>query len=224
MMRIARVVPILLAVALCSATALQAQSAPSGDTRGYAEINGGATLGHKSDVSVGGEAGYQVMPNLDVFGEFGHIGNAASADLEARANTIANNVGGTADVVAKVNYFDVGVRYRFVIAQAPKVHPYVALGIGAAHVTTETTLSVNGTAVPPGTLVTFGDDLNGTHTAPFLMIGGGATVPFASRYFVDLSYRFGRVFEKSETTGTDTVIVLNAFNTNRVQVGLGIKF
>ena len=224
MMRIARVVPIVFAITLCAAAALQAQPAASGDMRGYAEINGGATLGHKSDVSVGGEAGYEVMRNLDVFGEFGHIGNAASADLESRANTIANNVGGTADVVAKVNYFDFGVRYRFTIASAPKVHPYVALGIGGAHVTTETTLSVNGTVVPPDTLVTFGTDLNGSETAPFLMIGGGATVPFASRYFVDVSYRFGRVFEKSETTGGDTVVVLNAFNTNRIQVGLGIKF
>ncbi len=223
MMRIARVVPMLMAFTFCGAAALQAQPAASGDMRGYAEINGGATLGHKSDLSVGGEAGYQVMSNLDVFGEVGHIGNAASADLESRANVIANNVGATASVIAKVNYFDFGIRYRFVVRQ-PNVHPYVAVGVGGAHVTTETTLSINGATVAPGTLVTFGSDLNGSETAPLFMIGGGATLTFASRYFADISYRFGRVFGKSETSGSESITVLNAFNTNRVQVGLGIKF
>jgi opacity protein-like surface antigen len=224
MMRIARVVLVLLPITFCAAAVAQAQPAGSSDMPGYAEFNAGATLGHKSDLSVGGEAGYQVMPNIDVFGEVGHIGNAASADLEARANTIANNVGATASVIAKVNYFDAGIRYRFTIKQQPNLHPYVSVGVGAARVSTETTLSINGTTVPEGTLVTFGTDLNGSHTAAFLMFGGGTTVPFRKRYFVDVSYRFGRVFEKSETIGSDTVTVLNAFNTHRVQVGLGIKF
>ncbi|HZP49094.1 MAG TPA: hypothetical protein VFB07_11190 [Vicinamibacterales bacterium] len=212
-----------MAITFCFAATLRAQAPASGDTRAYAEINGGATLGHKSDLSVGGEAGYRVMPQLDVFGEVGHIGNAASADLESRANVIANNVGATANVVAKVNYFDFGVRYRFVI-RTPNVHPYVAAGIGGAHVSTETTLSINGATVPEGTLVTFGSDLNGSQTSAFFMLGGGTTISFASRYFADVSYRFGRVFGKSETVGSESVTVLNAFNTNRVQIGLGIKF
>ena len=115
MMRIARVVPMCFAFTFCCAAMLQAQSAASGDTRGYAEFNAGATLGHKSDVSVGGEAGWRLMSNLDVFAEGGHIGNAASSVLESRANTIANNVGATASVIAKVNYFDAGVRYHWVV-------------------------------------------------------------------------------------------------------------
>lgn len=224
MMRMARVVAIFFAFNFACAALARAQTGGAPAYRSYAEINAGATLGHKSDASVGGEAGFQVMPitlpGLDVFVEFGHIGNAASADLDARATTIANNVGATASAVSKVNYFDAGARYRF--AATPKIHPYVALGLGFAQVSNETTLSVNGTAVPPENLgVLFGSDLNGSEKAGFFMLGGGATVPFASRYFVDVSYRYGRVFQKTDDSGN---VVIAGINTNRVQAGLGIKF
>ncbi len=225
MMRIARVVPIVLVTTFCCAAALHAQPAASGasaDQPGYAEVNVGATFGHKSDVSVGGEGGWAVMRDLDVFAEVGHIGNAASSELDARATDIANHVGGAANVIAKVTYFDVGVRYRFVLNN-PKIRPYVAAGFGAAHVTTETTITINGAPAPPD-LVTFGSDLNGTQNAPYFMLGGGATVDFASRYFADLSYRYGRVFERSQDSGGETVVTLAGFNTNRLQIGVGIKF
>jgi len=219
MMRIARVVPMLFAFTLCSASMLRAQPAASTEMPGYAEFNAGATLGHKSDLSVGGEAGWAVMSNLDIFVEGGHIGNAASADMEANATKIASNVGATSSVVSKVNYFDAGVRYR--IAATPTVHPYIAVGFGAARVTNETTLSVNGTVTPPGNLgVQFGSDLSGTETSPFLLVGGGVSVSFASRYFADVSYRYGRVFPKTDENGNS----FNELNTNRVQVGIGIKF
>ena len=221
MMRIARVVPICFAITIGAAPLLRAQPAASPDMKGYAEFNVGATFGHKSDLSVGGEGGWAVMRDLDVFVELGHIGNAASDDLESRANTIANNVGATASVVAKINYIDAGVRYRFVV-NAPNVHPYVAAGFGAAHVNNETTLSVNGTVVPPENLgVQFGTDLNGSETSPFFMFGFGSTVEFHTRYFVDVSYRYGRVFAKNDDAGN---VVLAGTNTNRVQVGIGIKF
>ncbi|HZT78473.1 MAG TPA: hypothetical protein VFA27_17625 [Vicinamibacterales bacterium] len=214
--------PILFASLFCCAAALHAQTAASSETKGYADVNVGATFGHKSDVSVGGEAGWAVMRDLDVFFEAGHIGNAASSDLDTRANNIANNIGGTANVIAKVNYFDAGVRYRFVVNN-PKIRPYVAAGFGAAHVTTQTTVSINGSTAPPE-LIAFGTDLNGSQTAPELMLGGGATVDVATRYFVDVSYRFARIFQRSEQSGGDTIVTLAAFNTNRLQVGLGIKF
>jgi opacity protein-like surface antigen len=211
----------LFAFTVCGAAALHAQPAASDEPRGYAEVNLGATFGHKSDMSVGAEGGWAVMRDLDVFFEFGHIGNAASSDLESRANGIANNVGATANVIAKVNYFDAGVRYRFIINQ-PNVRPYVAAGFGGAHVTTQTTFSVNGTEVPPENLgIALGPDLSGSETVPFFMLGGGATVTFHTRYFVDVSYRYGRVFEKKDDDGN---VQLAAFNTNRLQVGVGLTF
>ncbi len=223
MMRIARAVPMLLAMIFCCAPMLRAQpaaSAASTEMPGYAEVNVGATLGHKSDVSVGGEAGYRVRPNLFVFGEVGHIGNAASSDLDARATAIANNVGASANAISKVNYFDFGVRYY--IQGTPMVHPYAAVGFGGAHVSNETTLSVNGTVVPPENLgVQFGSDLNGSENSPFLMIGIGADIPFHTRYFADVTYRYGRVFSKSDDAGN---VIIAGLNTNRIQIGVGIKF
>jgi opacity protein-like surface antigen len=211
----------LVVFSLCSAAVLRAQPAASTEPRGYAEGNLGATFGHKSDMSAGGEFGWAVMRDLDVFFEAGHIGNAASSDLESRANSIANYVGATANVIAKVNYFDAGVRYRFVINQ-PSVRPYVAAGFGGANVNTQTTFSVNGTTVPPESLgIGLGEDLSGTHTVPYFMVGGGATVTFHTRYFADVSYRYGRVFEKKDADGN---VQLAAFNTNRLQVGLGLHF
>jgi len=221
MMRMVRVVPMLFAITVASAATLRAQTSTTDETKGYAEFNLGPTFGHKSDLSVGGEGGWEVKRDLDVFFEFGHIGNAASSDLESRANTIANNVGAAANVIAKVNYFDFGVRYRFIV-NAPNVRPYVAAGFGGAHVTTQTTFTVNGTTVPPENLgISIGPDLSGSQTVPFFMLGGGFTYAFVTRYFADISYRYGRVFEKTDADGN---VQLAGFNTNRLQVGVGIKF
>jgi opacity protein-like surface antigen len=225
MMRIARVVPILFAITVCCAAALQAQPAAAQaatDSRGYAEFTVGPTFGHKSDVAVGAEGGWALKRDLDVFVEFGHIGNAASSDLESRANSIANSVGGTANVIAKVNYFDVGVRYRFVVNN-PRLHPYVAVGLGAAFVTTETTVTINGSPAPPD-LIAFGTDLNGSQTSFHFTLGGGTTIDFGTRYFGDVSYRWGHVSGKSDSSGGETVTTLEGFNTNRLQLGLGIRF
>lgn len=51
------------------------------------------------------------------------------------------------------------------------------------------------------------------------MFGGGATVTFATRWFVDLSYRFGRILPKTSVIDLDAAI-----NTQRAQVGVGVRF
>jgi len=102
----------------------------------------------------------------------------------------------------------VGLRYHW--PASPNVDPYVALGVGLAHVNNETTLSAN------SDLVQFGSDLNGSQNRPIIMLGGGATVGFAKRYFLDLSYRFGAVLATGDASGVN--------KTQRVQVGIGIKF
>lgn len=222
MMRSVRVLPIWFAVTLCSAAQLYAQPAASTSNRGYAEIDLAATLGHKSDKAVGGEAGYRLRRQFDVFFEGGHIGNAASADLDSRATTIGNAVGATASAVAKVNYFDAGVRYHIQTTRTGRFEPYLAAGVGVAQVKNATTLSVNGTTVDPASLgVQFGTDLSGTEKSGFFMFGGGGTVPFGKRYLVDLSYRYGRVFQRSDSSGN---VVIAGINTHRVQAGLGITF
>ncbi len=222
MMRYARVAIVCLVGTLCAGAASAQTKTPAATQEfdGYAEINFGATLGHKSDKSIGAEAGYHVYTNLDVFVEAGHIGNAATNEFEAKGQLIANAVGASVSAVQKVNYFDVGVRYHLPVSPTPMVHPYVAFGVGAASVKNETVFTVNGAATDPAALgIQSGTDLNGSLTKALVMIGFGADVNFKTRYFADVSYRYGHIAAKTSEIENDVAI-----STNRVQVGVGIRF
>src|SRR6266508_3360285 len=148
MVRYARAAIVCLVGSFCAVSA-SAQTQPPApiDLPGYAAVTFGATLGHKSDTSVGGEVGYWATTHFDVFFEGGHIGNAATSTFEAKGQTIANGVGASVSAVEKVNFFDFGVRYRVPMVMSSRVRPYVAFGVGMAQVKNETVFSVNGTAV-----------------------------------------------------------------------------
>jgi opacity protein-like surface antigen len=195
----------------------RAQGAPAADSKMYAEINFGPTLGHKSDAFVGGEFGYRLTETLDLFVEGGHMGNVATSDLDDRAAIIANHLGGTASTAFKVNHFDVGVRYR--IDATPTIHPYVLGAIGVANVKTEVAFSVNGTVIDPSSTVQIGSDLSGTLNKTMIVIGFGINVPFKTRFFGDLGYRYGAILAKTDNFETDTTI-----STQRIVLGAGIRF
>jgi opacity protein-like surface antigen len=222
MFRFVRLGILSLAAMLCLGSAsAQAQTTPvAADTPWYGEVNVGATFGHKSDSSVGGEAGYRLGETYDVFLELGHIGNAATSDFEGRGQKIAAALDATvASASEAVTYFDVGARYRFL--RGMRAQPYASLGIGFAAVKTRTDFAVGGTVVDPETLgVQKGSDLEGSFTRPFIMIGVGATADFAGRYFADVSYRYGRVGSDS----SDGITALEAVSTQRFQVGVGLRF
>lgn len=195
----------------------QAQTAASTpDGRYSAQITAAATLGHKSDSSFGGEFDYRYNEDWDFFFEAGRMGNVASSNLDARAQLIANAIGANASFVQRAAYFDVGARYR--LMARGRWDPYVAAGFGGANVKTRTNFSINGVDVT-NDLVAVGTDLSGTLTKAMLMIGGGATMPIKSRYFLDLSYRYGRIFARTGEIEND-----NGISTQRVQVGFGLKF
>jgi hypothetical protein len=220
MMRFARVVSFVVIGLAGLAARGQAQTAgAAADTsRFYAAFNFGATFGHQSSGFLGGEAGVRVTGPYSIFFEAGQMKNVGTDDLDARALKIANAVGATASTSYRVNYFDFGVRYAPPMTWMAK--PYLAAGFGGADVNSSTTLAVNGTAVPPESLgVQFGNDLNGSSTKAFLMIGGGVTYPFAERYFLDGSYRYGHIFPKSGDIEGDTAI-----NTQRLELQVGIRF
>jgi opacity protein-like surface antigen len=206
----------ILAVA---ATPAQAQTKPAGaESTMYAELNFGPTLGHKSDAFVGGEFGLRVMDNLDVIVEASHMGNVGTTDLDDRAVIIANYLGGTAATAFKVNHVAFGARYNFEVS--PKVHPYVLAGVGFASVKTDVEFSVNGTAVDPATRgVQLGGDLTGTHNKAIVVFGFGVNVPFKTRFFGDLGYRFGQILAKTDNFETDKRIP-----TQRIVLGAGIRF
>ncbi len=198
------------------ASVVRAQTpTPAAGTEGKfsAEIAAAATLGHTSSGSFGGELGYRVVDKWIVSFEFGRMRNIATSDLAARARVIADAIQGTANATQKATYYDFVARYS--LTPRGMWHPYLAGGLGAATVTTKTSYQ----AGSPDVVVSLGSDLQSSLAKPLLVIGGGVTVPFASRYFVDGSYRYGRIFARTGAIEND-----NGINTQRVQIAFGIRF
>jgi opacity protein-like surface antigen len=196
----------------------QAQTAPGGpDSKMYADINFGPTLGHKSDAFVGGEFGYTLSLGWDVIAEVSHMGNVGTTDLDNRAAIIANHLGGTAATAFKVNEFAAGVRYRFPVRG--RYQPYALGAVGVANVKTEVEFTVNGTTIDPSSTVQLGSDLSGTLNKAILVLGFGINVPFKTRYFGELGYRYGGILAKTSNFETDTSIP-----TQRVILGVGVRF
>ncbi|MCU1385860.1 MAG: hypothetical protein JWL71_4557 [Acidobacteria bacterium] len=199
------------------ASSAQAQVMPP-ESKMYAEVNFGPTLGHKSDKFFGVEGGYRLTDDLDIFVEAGHMGNVGTTDLDDRAAIIANFLGGTASTAFKVNHIDAGVRYNFVVS--PRVMPYVLAAAGYANVKTEVEFAVNGNVIDPATRgVQLGGDLSGSHNKALLVFGFGVHVPFKTQFFADLGYRYGRILAKTDNFETDTAIP-----TQRIVLGAGIRF
>ena len=191
-----------------------------------AEITAGPTLGHESSSFVAGEVGWRVRPKLEVFVEGGHMANVATSSLEANANVIAPVIGqvggGTGSVSSigiKVNHIGAGVKY-WIDPIDPRFHPYFLFGIGAAFATTEVNFALNGNVVDPANYgVQLGGDLSGTNTKTMISFGGGIAIPFASRYFFDLGYRFGGILSKTSDIENDTAI-----KSQRIILGVGARF
>jgi hypothetical protein len=217
MTRFVRLAVIFIATLTLDSAGAYAQTSaasPGTESRYAAEFTTAATLGHNSSSSFGAEFDYRLLQDYDLFVETGRMRNVTSSDADFRANNIAAAVGGTAHPIQKATYFDVGVRYRTLL-WADVWHPYVALGLGFAAVNTSTTL----VSSDPQQTVQLGPDLTGTVTKPFLMIGFGVRRPFRGRYFVDGSYRYGRIFARTSVIDGDV-----GSNTQRIQVGVGMRF
>ena len=220
MKRFACVAAVCLVVTLgIGASSAEAQFTAAGpDSKIYVEFNVGPTLGHKSDKFFGGEAGMRLTGGLDVFIEASHMGNVGTTDLDDRATIIANFLSGTASTAFKVNMGAVGLRYN--IDATPTVHPYVLAGVGIAQVTTEVEFAVNGNVIDPATRgVQLGGDLSGRHNKTIVIFGFGVNVPFKTRFFADLGYRYGQILAKTDNFETD-----KAIPTQRIILGAGIRF
>ena len=229
MMRVTRFALLWMAILTGGVTAAQAQTPLGEDGRYYAEFAVAATLGHKSDSSVGGEFGAGVLDHLwltgdrlEVFFEGGRMGNVATTALDNRAQVIANFINGSASAVQKAKYFDVGVKYRLPV-YARMWRPYVGIGVGAASVETIVNFAVGGTDVTSQLSsnygIELGNDLSGSLTKTFVTVPVGVQVNFLRRYFVDGSYRFGRIRARPDDIEDDVAITAQ-----RVQVGVGVRF
>lgn len=217
---------LVMTVAVGAADA-RGQAAPTGTTkesRWFGDVNLGPTFGTKSSSTVGGELAVRVldlaMGRLDVFLEGGQIKDAGTATLEAHAQIVATFLGGNATTAHKVEFGDIGLRYR--IAATPMFHPYIAVGVGTAKVTTSATFIVSGTDVTSQLAdrgVQLGGDLSGSVNKTLVMAGGGVNIEFLSNFFADVSYRYGHILPKTDLVETDTAIT-----TQRLQIGFGVRF
>ena len=211
---------IVVSVASVAGTAYAQTAGATDPDRGYAAFTAGATFGHKSDASIGGEVGYGLTDALHLFLEAGRMRNVATSDVDARAQKIATAIGASGSTVQKATYYDAGLKWR--LPAYDRWRPYALLGVGAASVKTEPSFSIAGTDVTSRLAqfgVQLGSDLSGTLTKVFLTVGVGTNITFGGRFLADLSYRYGRIFPKTSEIENDRGI-----NAQRVQLGVGMKF
>jgi opacity protein-like surface antigen len=211
----------LTAGAVMFGSVAKAQTAPAAQPdKGYVQVVADAAFGNANSQAYGGEVGFTVMPNLQVFVEGGRVNNVAGATVGAAAQLIVtalaqtqSNVG--VSVKEPVTFGIAGVRYLIPVT-GTKLQPYVMGGIGIAKVTQDVKFTVGGTDVTAGLQqfgVQLGTDLSGDFTKAMLALGGGVAVPVWERVVLDVHYRYGRVFAPDQ-----------GINVNRAGIGLGVRF
>lgn len=212
---------VMVAVVLGTVWTAQAAQAQTAERPWSAEVDAAATLGHSSSSSFGGEVDRRVGEAWDVTFEIGGMRNITSSAVQDRADLIATQIGATADPIQKAVYYDFGLKYR--LMSDGKWNPYVGLAFGGARVSTNTTFAQNGQTLSDdqlaANLVALGADLDGHVMKPLLVFALGVQLPFHDRFFLDGSYRYGRIFPRTGEIDNDKGV-----NTQRLQVGVGIRF
>jgi opacity protein-like surface antigen len=197
-----------------------AQTTPAADAdRGYAEAVLQSSFGNVTSQSIGGEAGFTVRPNLQVFIEGGLVRDAATSDIGTAAQQIAgflsrtqSNVGYS--VKQPVTFVAGGVKLLFPTSAALK--PYVLAGGGIASVKQDVAFTIGGSDVTsslPTYGVTLGSDLSGTFTKPLIQAGAGVMWPVWHQLVIDVNFRYGHIFADD-----------SGINISRAGIGVGVRF
>jgi opacity protein-like surface antigen len=217
-----------VAAAACVAVlgfAGQAAAQPQSDRPVSVQFNGGVSFGSSTGGTYGVEGDYRLDDKLTLFAEVGQITNVAPGFIVDRAELIASVIGASVDVNDKATYFDVGAKYKVPQLQLLTNYDlYVGAAVGIARVSKDTTFSVNGSDLSEDQLlndygVQLGADLADGTTRATLALLVGVTRAINERYGVDLSYRYNRIFAKSDLIEGDKGI-----NANRIQAGFIVRF
>ncbi len=209
-----RVSLVVLAVMALGGTAFAQSPTAADDSRGYAEAVAQSAFGNVTSQSFGGELGVTFHPGLQVYLDTGYVRDTAPSTLSSQAQAVAADIsakagGGTYQVKQPVTFGVVGIKYRLPVDQS-RYSPYLMFGGGAARVEKSTTFTVATGSVSD--YVAVGSDLTGTETKGMVSGGIGLDIAFGRMFYVDLQYRFGRVF----TT--------DGLNINRAGAGVGVRF
>ena len=209
----------MLVLAGGSTASAQTPSAPDTD-RGYVEGVFQSAFGNVTSQSYGGEFVVSVRPGMQVYAEGGRVGNVATPEMSAAAQTIAGFLSQTQSNVAysvkqPVTFVLAGV--KFVVPTSGSLRPYLMGGAGMANVKQDASFTVGGTDVtttlPAQYGVQLGTDLSGSYTRAMISVGAGVMWPAWEHLVVDIQYRYGRIL--AEDAG---------INVNRAGVAVGVRF
>jgi opacity protein-like surface antigen len=179
-------------------------SAQTTDSSGYvAGFAGLARVNQTTSGLFGGEAGFAVTETLEVFGNVGYALNIfPDAEREVLVDGCAPIV---CDAKARMTFFTGGARYSFKAGTA--LRPYVAAGVGAAHVSI--TVEADGEDISEDVEDIVGDL---TSTNGLFEVGGGIDLPVGANGKIDIGYRLMKLFEEDSDAA------------HRFYAGFGWKF
>ena len=156
----------------------------------------------------GGRVGFEVVPGVQVIGEFGRLGNVMP-DL------IATGLGFTGlNLKASAFYGEGGV--RLLASPRSAVSPYVEGSAGVAHLQ----FGVNGLGSATDAIVRAA--LSFVDTSDPIVGGGGGVLLHGGPLQIDLGYRYKRIL-----TGTTLSSILSAgdrLDVHQLRFGVGVRF
>jgi len=208
----------ILAWAACGGVCY-AQTQPTLVTdTGYVSLAGHSAFGNVTSRSLALEAGWTLTPELQVVAEVGRVLDTASSDIGAGAQTIvaalaARSSGGAGYTVkAPVNFGTVA--HKYLIPMNAPVQLYLLGGGGIGEAVRDVSFTVAGVDVTNSLTnyhIVLGNDLSGSLLRPMIVLGVGVDVPIGNRLFVDLNYRYNRLFDPN-------------IPISRAGAGVGVRF
>jgi len=201
------------------ATALAVLSVVISPARSFAQTSldgfGAVPIDHLSSlgdsgvpVDFGGRVSFDVVPAVQVFGEFGRIGNVMPPLLETGLAFTRF------DVTASAFYGEGGV--RLLAAPRSAVSPYVEGTAGIAH------LRFGARGLGSTTDAIIRAALNLVDTRDPVFGAGGGILMRAGPLNVDLGYRFKRIV--SNSTLSSVLSVGQELQSHQVRFGVGVRF
>jgi opacity protein-like surface antigen len=194
-------------------------TATQGLSNGYVEVVAHSAFGNVTSQSYGGEIGYRIGKQLQIFVEGGQVRDVATDVLSTSAQAIAGAIGQVQpaavsySVKQPVTFFAAGLRYPIAMENT-RLHPYVLGGFGAARVKNDVTFQLGGVDASStiSQYVTLGEDLSGSQTKPMFTAGAGVVWPAYKQLIVDFQFRYGRVFNDE------------GISIGRAGIGIGVQF
>lgn len=206
-----------LAVVFCAAPAgaTVLNSTPGGTSRMFLDGLGGLTFTHHAGSLFAGAVGVRAGRHVHIQAEFGRFSNVLPTSMAQNVDAAAKSFETTGS--GPVNYavtmpaaFGMGV-VRVLATPMHGIEPFVEGGFGAARVTTSLTAE-QGVVNITGAL-SRSASLPANQTRPLMAVGGGLSVAAGGTAWVDVGYRYGRIFA-----------IGKAINVNRVYAGIRFGF